>query len=101
MLYRQGDVLFRRVVAVPKKDRKKRKDGVIAYGEATGHTHAVADLEAAEVYDVGDQCFLSVTAEGGVSIVHQEHGPILLPQGDYQITIQREYTPEEIRNVVD
>ena len=44
---------------------------------------------------------MSVTAEGGVSIVHEEHGTVSVPKGDYEVTIQREYSPEEIRSVVD
>lgn len=99
-LYRQGDVLFKRVAAIPTGDRKKRDNGVIAYGEVTGHTHAVADLEAAEVLEIGPGLYVHV-GENGVSIQHQEHGPIELPAGDYEVTIQREYSPEEIRNVAD
>ncbi|MGH9523996.1 MAG: hypothetical protein ACRD3E_15850 [Terriglobales bacterium] len=37
----------------------------------------------------------------GVRIVHEEHAPIVLPPGDYEIVRQREYSPEEIRNVAD
>ncbi len=100
-LYRQGDVLFKRIAAVPTNGaQKKRDNGVIAYGEVTGHTHAVADLEAAEVLEIGEGLYVRV-GEDGVSIQHQEHGPIELPAGDYEITIQREYTPEAIRSVVD
>ncbi len=99
--YRQGDVLLVPVSKLPPGERKLRKNGVLAYGEVTGHSHAVADLKAAEVYDIGDGAFLSVTDNGGVSIVHQEHGTVEIPKGDYRVTIQREYTPEEIRNVAD
>lgn len=99
-LYRQGDVLFRRVDSIPREGAVKRENGVIANGEVTGHTHAVADLNAAEVLDCGTGLYVHV-GENGVSIQHQEHGPIELPAGDYQVTIQREYSPEAIRNVVD
>ena len=100
LLYRQGDVLFRRVDSIPRQGAVKRENGVIAYGEATGHTHAVADLSAAEVLECGKGVYLHV-GENGVAIQHQEHGPIVLPAGDYQVTIQREYSPQEIRRVVD
>jgi hypothetical protein len=99
-LYRQGDVLFRRVDAIPRASAAKRENGVIAYGEVTGHSHAVADLQAAEVLDCGENLFVHV-GENGVSIQHQEHGAIDLPAGDYQVNIQREYSPDAIRNVVD
>jgi hypothetical protein len=99
-LYRQGDVLFRFVKALPFGERKKRSTGHILEGEATGHIHRIADLAAAEVLEINDGLYLSVTEEG-VSIVHEEHDPIALPAGDYEVVGQREYSPEEIRNVVD
>lgn len=98
-LYRQGDVLFR-VAKPPKGERKIRKDGIIMHGEATGHAHRIADLTSGEVYDIGERCFLSASP-AGVSIVHDEHGPIVLPGGAYEVLRQREYSPEEIRNVAD
>jgi hypothetical protein len=98
---RQGDVMIRSIRAIPNGERKVRKDGALAYGEVTGHSHKVADLAGAEVFDCGTGLYVTVTAEGGISIVHEEHGTVALPKGDYEITIQREYTPEAIRNVVD
>ena len=100
-LYRQGDVMFIRRARAPKGVRKVRPDGIVMHGEVTGHAHRIGDLKAAEVYDLGNGSFLSVTDEGGVSIVHEEHASFTLPKGEYEIRIQREYTPEGIRNVVD
>lgn len=99
-LYRQGDVLFRSVKSLPSGKSKKRQTGYILEGEATGHIHRIADLGAAEVFEFGDQLYLNVT-ESGVSIVHEEHKPVTLPEGTYKVVRQREYSPEEIRNVVD
>ena len=107
-LYRQGDVLFRQITRLPKGERTKRKNATVAYGEVTGHSHALAieDRDAAEVLDIGDRLFVHVSEsgiriEGGATFVHEEHGPITLPPGNYEVTIQREYSMEEIRNVVD
>lgn len=99
-LYRQGDVLFRKIERIPDGERNQRVNGVLAEGEVTGHKHAIADLEAAGVFEVGEGLYLQVS-EQGVSITHDEHKPISLPPGDYQVTIQREYTPQEIRSVAD
>jgi hypothetical protein len=99
--YRQGDVLFKEVKAIPCGDQKKRLTGHILEGEATGHIHRLGELDAAEVLEVGDGLFLNVTAEGGVSIVHEEHDALTLPAGNYEVLRQREYSPEEIRNVAD
>ena len=97
---RQGDVLIRAIKSLPTQKAQPRLTGIIAYGENTGHAHRVEDLARAEVLEVGKGLFLRVSEEG-VRIVHEEHAPISLPQGNYEIEIQREYTPEEIRNVRD
>lgn len=99
-LYRQGDVLIREVESIPAGEVKARKDGILAHGEVTGHCHAIEDHQAAQLFDVGEGMFMQVS-ESGVSIVHQEHGPIVLPPGNYEVVRQREYSPEEIRNVAD
>jgi hypothetical protein len=99
-MYRQGDVLFKSVAIIP-EGGKKRISGHILEGEVTGHIHRVAELEAAQVLECGDGLFLNVTAEGGVSIVHEDHKTLELPAGNYEIVRQREYSPEEIRNVAD
>jgi hypothetical protein len=99
--WRQGDVLFRKIDTIPECDFKKRINGHILEGEATGHIHRLADVEAGEVLEVGDKMYLSVTAEGGVSIIHEEHNTLFLPTGDYEVIRQREYSPEAIRNVAD
>ena len=107
-LYRQGDVLFKRIAQLPTGDRKKRENATVAYGEVTGHSHALAeeDRDAAEVLEIGDGLYVHVSAsgvriEGGATFVHEEHGPITLPPGDYEVVIQREYSTESIRNVID
>lgn len=108
MLYRQGDVYFKPIRKIPAGPAKKRKDGAVAYGEVTGHSHrlAVEDREVAEVLEIGEGLFVCVSADGvsiqgGATFIHEEHDPITLPPGDYEVTIQREYAPEGIRNVID
>lgn len=97
--YRQGDLLFKQVKSVPQG--KKRPTGHILEGEATGHIHRIAELDAAEVLERGEGLYLNVTADGGVSIVHEDHDTVVLPTGNYEVVRQREYSPEEIRNVAD
>lgn len=99
-IYRQGDVLIRRIQSLPTQTAQPRLTGILAYGEVTGHAHKVEDLTRAEVLEIGAGLYLRVGDEG-VRIVHEEHGAISLPVGNYEVEIQREYTPEAIRNVAD
>lgn len=43
--------------------------------------------------------FLRVEASS--SLMHDEHGKIDVPPGDYEIIIQREYSPDAVRQVAD
>jgi hypothetical protein len=98
-MWRQGDVFIAPVPSIP-KGAKLRQGGVLVEGELTGHSHRVADLRTAEVLEAGDDLFLRVLADA-TKIIHQEHGPIVLPRGTYRIWGQREYSPEAIRRVLD
>jgi hypothetical protein len=106
-LIRQGDVMFVPVRKLPAGERRKRDTGTVAFGEATGHHHSLIaeDLERAEVLEIGEGLFVHVSEHGvrleGATFAHQEHGPVTLPPGDYEVIIQREYSPEAIRNVID
>ena len=99
--YRQGDVYIVSIEQIP-ADVSVRRNGILAEGEVTGHSHALVDLKAADLL-VGSQgeLYLQVTSPDGAMIRHEEHGPIRIPRGAYEVRIQREYSPEEIRNVAD
>lgn len=99
-MIRQGDILFIPVTEIPNNDpqRKIRKSGIIAQGEATGHHHRIAeaDMAVAEIVEVGHtwdgrfDTYLSVT-DHGISIVHEEHKTVTLPVGSYKIHQAREF----------
>lgn len=102
-MYRQGDVLLFRVdgelpaTATPVEREQGRI--VLAHGEVTGHAHAI-DAREAQLFAVGAiERLLRVTKK--VTLKHEEHTHIDLPMGIYRVVIQREYHPEEIRNVAD
>jgi hypothetical protein len=100
---RQGDVLIFEATIPTKTAAVARDQGriILAYGEVTGHAHAILDREV-ELLSVADQVdrWLRVGGEGA-TIMHEEHGAIALPPGDFRVRIQREYSPEEIRRVAD
>lgn len=103
-MYRQGDVLIRPVEKIPTGLEEVPLDHgrvILAYGEATGHAHAViGDVEflAADLQEMEGR-FLRVEQEARV--VHDEHDTVTLPPGDYEIARQREYQPEAPQWVAD
>jgi hypothetical protein len=99
VVWRQGDVYIIAAAELPKKGRVERRP-VLAEGEVTGHAHRLADPASGRVFNVGDELFLEVVGESA-TVVHEEHRSITLPRGGYAIRIQREYSPEEIRRVMD
>lgn len=102
-IYRQGDVLLVEVRNMPegKPETVARDSGriVLAHGEVTGHSHAIAEREAEMVQFADGERYLRVGAP--VTVRHEEHDAITLPPATYRVVIQREYTPDEIRRVVD
>jgi|SRR5579859_7829681 len=98
-LWRHGDVLIAAVDRVP-ADAEPQVHTTLAYGEVTGHSHRVAEPDTARLWEVNGVLYLDVVA-ALATIIHEEHHPITLPQGVYRVWIQREYTPQRIRRVID
>lgn len=103
---RQGDVLIVRADRIPSEAKPKPRDGgrvILAYGEVTGHAHAIDDSPAsprAALLDApSGETYLRVDALS--QLVHEEHATIELEPGSYRVIRQREYSPEAIRNVAD
>lgn len=104
-LVRQGDILI--IPSEPRPDGLTPQPHdtagrlVLAEGEVTGHAHAIVD-PGADLFgsDLEDR-FLTVLAEGGVALVHEEHDTIHLPPGDYVVRRQREWTAGDARRVAD
>ena len=102
---RQGDVLIRQINKIPGELVPVPLDNgrvILAYGEVTGHAHAVVgdvELLAADLEEM-ELRFLRVEGEMA-EVVHEEHGTITLPPGDYEVRRQREYAPEASVMVAD
>ena len=106
--YRQGDVWIERIDKAPGDLTPVARVGgriILAAGEVTGHHHAVVDPDT-ELFTISGvlaeaERILRVGA-GGATVVHEEHGAIALPPGDYRVIIQQEWTDErEPRRVLD
>lgn len=123
---RQGDVLLLQVVALPSQCTVLPVEGnrlVLAFGEMTGHAHAIydhyadapttaenaSDLAIAAIARAqakarlwnspnGDR-YLEVTAT--VTLQHEEHTQHQIPPGIYHLPRQVEYTPAGTFDVED
>ncbi len=100
-MYRQGDVLLVAEETLPQGSEEVPLSDriVLAYGEVTGHAHAVANLQA-RMYADGNVRYLKV-GDDGADLVHEEHSTIHLLPGVYRIVHQREYVPNSSRLVLD
>lgn len=99
--YRHGDVFLRAVLAVPPAAHEDAQwNRVLAYGEVTGHAHRVSG--AMSLWNAGEQRYVAVGAEGA-TLTHEEHGPIAVAPGAYEVVIQRQwdYLQEMARAVAD
>lgn len=117
---RQGDVALVAVAKLPDgcKEIVQRDRIVLAYGEVTGHAHAIYDHidraeaspeAAAEIAEAaiararlfeapnGDR-FLVV--EKPVTLKHEEHTEHPMPPGIYELPIQVEHTAGEVVRMV-
>lgn len=109
-IFRQGDVLLLPTDTQPTAKAQRVTDQgrvILAYGEVTGHCHEVlptvsdADpVPAMELFQEPDGTRL-LMIKRDVLVRHEEHGPVALAPGGYEVRRQREYSPEAIRNVAD
>jgi len=112
--YRQGDVLIECIETIPTEAVKQKRSRriILAHGEVTGHHHSLETSDPADWWKEGEISFanekpstlagaLFLALPDGGAVIHQEHGKIELPAGNYRVTRQREYSPEAIRNVAD
>lgn len=87
--FQQGDVIGRKLKSLPNGSAtiigKKRL--VLAHGES-GHSHVIEDDEA-ELIQIGERMILSLTKQATVE--HEEHGPITLAPGIWEIGRVTEY----------
>jgi len=98
-----GDVLIREIEKLPMEVQRVERQGiglVLAEGEATGHHHVITD-KGASLYELKGELYLEVTEP--VTIIHDEHKPLPIPIGVYQVGRVKEYDylREMERRVVD
>lgn len=116
---RQGDVFLQPVESIPEgceplADMDASGNPVLAFGEKTGHNHVVVAEPGTKIRWIGQKesdgsLTRYLEASGPFAVVHTtqhgeppDHAPLVQAPGMYEVRIQREqYSPREIRNVVD
>lgn len=98
MIYAQGDVLLRPIEG--KVDCNEKGTAVLALGEVSGHSHRMSGVSFVKGSDgLATQILVPPM---GAELVHEEHETIQIPQGRYEVLIQREYdVVEGTRQVMD
>lgn len=92
----QGDVYFEKITSLPdscQKVERTERGYVLAYGEVTGHMHVI-EHEGVELYEKDNILYARVNAPS-VEVKHEEHSPIVLEEGIWEIGRIREYNPFE------
>jgi hypothetical protein len=102
-MVRQGDVALVAVNEIPADAEPVARDAqnrvVLAYGEVTGHAHALHESSVVMLRAANADVFLRVTAPA--TLRHEEHHSIEIPAGQYRVVRQREYSPKVVRVVAD
>lgn len=103
--FRQGDVFLDPCANIPKTARKVPRDKgrvVLAYGEVTGHAHAIASQHAHLFSNERfGQKMTYLKVDEPVILAHEEHDEHELPAGNYRVVQQREYDPQAPQPVRD
>jgi hypothetical protein len=105
-VYRQGDVIIKRVENIPASVKEVAPEHglvILAHGEVTGHHHSLTPTQEAPCKlfqdETGPRRYLDIPHP--TVLRHQEHNPIELEAGTYEVVIQREYRPAGIVRVQD
>jgi len=90
-LFRQGDLLIRKVPSIP-KTAIPTSTNIIAEGEKTGHNHELKGSH--QVFEMLDKQ-LYFEAKQDVILKHPDHNTLDIPKGRYIVEHQRRYDPFE------
>lgn len=100
-LIRQGDVMVERVDSIPDGCAEIPRDAgriVLAYGEVTGHAHAIHEPGVTMLRAANADVYLRVVEPS--MLRHEEHTHVAIPPGLYRVTRQREWTDNDEPRVV-
>lgn len=85
-LYRHGDLLLKQ--SKTPENIQKVDDMVLAHGE-NGHKHRL--VGQVQVFEADSQKYIQV--KQAAQLVHEEHKPITIEEGEYVLIHEREFDP--------
>jgi hypothetical protein len=100
---RQGDVLLEKIDEAELGEALPRDAGctgapgriVLAYGEVTGHAHAIHEPDAQLFRGKASNADVFLRVVAPVSLRHEEHSTIAVPPGLYRVRRQREWSDSD------
>lgn len=100
---RQGDVGALYVDPLPPEARDITPEGgiVLAYGEVTGHSHVLEANPLVRLMEWQNRQYVVIPEGVEVPLRHEEHNTVTLTPGTIKVIHQREYSPSELRRVLD
>jgi hypothetical protein len=113
MLFRQGDLWFKKIDKMPEGEIKKSKSHVLALGEHTGHAHILKSEKPIDLveFEDGEKAFVVYmkaklthgTHDRFGVLVEEEHETEVLEPGIYRQWFERtyDYFQKNIGKVVD
>jgi len=85
MIFQQGDVLLIKIDEI-ENGLKKLKHLTLAEGETTGHSHRITTGTATLYQASGPRAgFVLEVSSDTATLTHEEHKPITLPKGVWQV----------------
>lgn len=98
-----GDVILRGISSLPegcKEVIRKGEKFIVAEGEMTGHNHVIVET-GAKLLELKGELYLEVLEP--VTITHEEHKAIAIPEGIYKIgrVQEHDYFEDMTRQVRD
>lgn len=117
MYYQQGDVMLKRVAALPEGLEKFDGEKALQHGESTGHMHRFDGNAAVDIYvqPAAERVLLNngMTIVPGIgkflivrepsALRHEEHHTQIIAPGIYEMDLVREYDYDRLeeRRVID
>ena len=86
-MYRQGDILFKKIYELPER-LKEKPDNIVAGGEGSAHAHMLVN---GDLFQVEHSNQKYIRTRENTRLIHEEHLPIRLESGIYEVVRQREY----------